>query len=191
MSEAETSHEVYRFTCQARSKLEDHLDLRLEGLGRLSGTEVFSHELLIPPSKQSALGHALQLTLVPGCLKQPGDPLRWDRGGVWSLSRAADKEQAWSCGGRVWQSVTSSASDPTWLRSTTLYAALFTAQYLQEHSLLSPAAQIGTQLQPCSHCSSNSSAVPVQPCLAQLATQPAWLARHAVGCQVLCTRAAL
>ena len=76
MSEAETSHEVYRFACQARSKLEAHLDLRLEGLGRLTGAEVFSHELIIPSGKQSALGHALQLTLVPGCLKQPGDPLR-------------------------------------------------------------------------------------------------------------------
>ena len=92
MSEAETSHEVHRFTCQARSKLEAHLDLRLEGLGRLTGEEVFSHELIIPPGKQSALGNTLQLTLVPGCLKQPGDPLRWARVCVghplrWGLGR--------------------------------------------------------------------------------------------------------
>ena len=95
MSEAETSHEVHRFTCQARSKLEGHLDLRLEGLGRLTGQEVFSHELIIPPGKQSALGNTLQLTLVPGCLKQPGDPLRWARVCGGTLSSGCWKGLAW------------------------------------------------------------------------------------------------
>lgn len=76
MSEAETSTEVHRFTCQARSHIEGALELRLEGLGRLTGHETFSHELVLPPSKQSALGNALQLTQVAGSPKQPNEPLR-------------------------------------------------------------------------------------------------------------------
>ena len=170
MSEAETSHEVYRFTCQARSKLEGHLDLRLEGLGRLTGAEVFSHELIIPPGKQSALGHALQLTLVPGCLKQPGDPLRWGRGlsGV-CVDTLASWQDRWRCAGMVQWRQGAAVRDLFSVRSIlaavhkTLYAACFTGACLQRHRLLSPAAQSRPHLQPCSHCSRSRSAVPVQP----------------------------
>lgn len=79
LPEAEASGEVFKYSCQARSRLEGSLELRLEGLGRLSGTETFSHDLVIPASKQSALKNALQLVPQFDSIADPSQPLRYLR----------------------------------------------------------------------------------------------------------------
>ena len=76
LPEAEASGEVFKYSCQARSRLESTLELRLEGLGKLTGTETFSHDLTIPASKQSALKNALQLVPQFGSITDPSQPLR-------------------------------------------------------------------------------------------------------------------
>lgn len=76
LPEAEASGEVFRFSCQARSRLESMLELRLDGLGKLSGSETFTHELTIPANKQSALRNALQLVPMFGRMTDPTQPLR-------------------------------------------------------------------------------------------------------------------
>lgn len=76
LPEAEASGEVFKYSCQARSRLESSLELRLEGLGKLTGTETFSHDLTIPASKQSALRNALQLVPQFGSITDPTQPLR-------------------------------------------------------------------------------------------------------------------
>ena len=76
LPEAEANHEVFKFTCQARSRLESPLELRLDGLGKLTGCETFSHELSIPASKQSALKSALQVLPDFDCVTDPSQPLR-------------------------------------------------------------------------------------------------------------------
>ena len=77
LPEAEASGEVFKYSCQARSRLEGTLELRLEGLGRLTGTETFSHDLVIPVSKQSALKNALQLVPQFDNVTDPSQPLRF------------------------------------------------------------------------------------------------------------------
>ena len=76
LPEAEASGEVFKYSCQARSRLESTLELRLEGLGRLTGTETFTHDLTIPPTKQSTLKNALQLLPQFGSITDPTQPLR-------------------------------------------------------------------------------------------------------------------
>ena len=77
MPEAEASGEVFKFSCQARSKLETILELRLEGLGKLSGNEKYTHELTIPANKQGAFKNALQLVPQFKSVTDPTQPLRY------------------------------------------------------------------------------------------------------------------
>ena len=76
LPEAEPSGEVFKYSCQARSRLESTLELRLEGLGKLTGNETFTHDLVIPASKQSAFRNALQLVPLFGSMTDPSQPLR-------------------------------------------------------------------------------------------------------------------
>ena len=76
LPEAEQSGEVFKYSCQARSRLESTLELRLEGLGKLTGSEMFTYDLAIPASKQSALRNALQLVPLFGSMTDPAQPLR-------------------------------------------------------------------------------------------------------------------
>lgn len=77
LPEAEPSGEVFKYSCQARSRLESILELRLEGLGKLTGSETFTYDLVIPASKQSALRNALQLVPLFGSMTDPSQPLRF------------------------------------------------------------------------------------------------------------------
>ena len=76
LPEAEPSGEVFKYSCQARSRLESTLELRLEGLGKLTGSETFTYDLVIPASKQSALRNSLQLVPLFGSMTDPSQPLR-------------------------------------------------------------------------------------------------------------------
>lgn len=76
MPEAEASGEVFKYSCQARSKLETIVELHLAGLGRLTGKEKYTHEITIPASKQGALKHALQLIPQFTKVTDPAQPLR-------------------------------------------------------------------------------------------------------------------
>lgn len=91
LPEAEASGEVFKYSCQARSRLESMLELRLEGLGKLSGSETFSHELTIPANKQSALRNAVQLVPMFGRMTDPTQPLRcaWGVLFLWVLILSA------------------------------------------------------------------------------------------------------
>ena len=77
LPEAEPSGEVFKYKCQARSRLESILELRLEGLGKLTGSETFTYDLDIPANKQSALRNALQLVPQFGSMTDPSQPLRY------------------------------------------------------------------------------------------------------------------
>ncbi|DBA78771.1 TPA: putative protein fap47 [Trebouxia sp. C0004] len=77
LPEAEASGEVFKYSCQARSRLESSLELRLEGLGKLTGAETFTHDFTIPASKQSALKNALQLVPQFTTVTDPTQPLRY------------------------------------------------------------------------------------------------------------------
>ncbi len=77
LPEAEASGEVFKYSCQARSRLESSLELRLEGLGKLTGGETFSHDLTIPASKQNALKNALHLVPHFTSVTDPTQPLRY------------------------------------------------------------------------------------------------------------------
>lgn len=77
LPEAEASGEVFKYSCQARSRLESSLELRLEGLGKLTGAETFTHDFTIPASKQSALKNALQLVPQFTSVTDPTQPLRY------------------------------------------------------------------------------------------------------------------
>ncbi len=77
LPEAEASGEVFKYSCQARSRLESSLELRLEGLGKLTGAETFTHDFTIPASKQSALKNALQLVPQFSSITDPTQPLRY------------------------------------------------------------------------------------------------------------------
>ena len=76
LPEAEPSGEVFKYSCQARSRLESTLELRLEGLGKLTGNETFTYDLVVPATKQSALRNALQLVPLFGSMTDPSQPLR-------------------------------------------------------------------------------------------------------------------
>ena len=76
LPEAAASSEVFKFTCQARSQIEEVLELPLEGLGHLTGNEEFTHTLDIPANKQSALRNALHVEQLPGELRHAGDHLK-------------------------------------------------------------------------------------------------------------------
>ena len=67
---------MFKYSCQARSRLESTLELRLEGLGKLTGNETFTYDLAIPASKLSALRNALQLVPQFGRMTDPSQPLR-------------------------------------------------------------------------------------------------------------------
>ena len=77
LPEAEASGEVFKYSCQARSRLESSLELHLEGLGKLTGAETFTHDFTIPASKQSALKNALQLVPQFTSVTDPTQPLRY------------------------------------------------------------------------------------------------------------------
>jgi len=53
------------------------LELRLEGLGKLTGAETFTHDFTIPASKQSALKNAMQLVPQFTSVTDPTQPLRY------------------------------------------------------------------------------------------------------------------
>ena len=67
---------MLRFSCQARSKLETIVELRLQGLGKLTGNEKYTHELTIPVNKQGAFKYALQLIPQFKTVTDPTQPLR-------------------------------------------------------------------------------------------------------------------
>lgn len=75
IAEAESTGTVFRYTCRARSRLEEVLEVRLPGVGKVSGSDAFTHELIIPPSKQPALRRALQVTPVPISPRDGAHPL--------------------------------------------------------------------------------------------------------------------
>ncbi|KAL3150260.1 Uncharacterized protein ABBQ32_000112 [Trebouxia sp. C0010 RCD-2024] len=91
LPEAEPSGEVFKYSCQARSRLESTLELRLEGLGKLTGNESFTYDLAIPASKQSALRNALQLVPQFGRMTDPSQPLRSVPCHALDASRAASQ----------------------------------------------------------------------------------------------------
>ena len=93
LPEAEPSDEVFKYSCQARSRLESILELRLEGLGKLTGSKTFTHKLAIPANKQSALRNALQLVPQFGSVTDPSQPLRC----VLLLLPMSPSQQSYSC----------------------------------------------------------------------------------------------
>ena len=80
IAEAPPSNKVFSFECRSRERLEDVIEIYLEGLpDSLQKPEVFSHELVIAEENKALVERALRITASGDCtLTDPGHPLRYD-----------------------------------------------------------------------------------------------------------------
>ena len=80
IAEAPPSNKVFSFECRSRERLEDVIEISLQGLpDALQKPEVFSHELIIPEESKALVERAFRVTASgDSTLTDPGQPLRYD-----------------------------------------------------------------------------------------------------------------